>query len=271
MRWRIPLVVLAVPILAFLAYACTDSTTLVEPDEIGGAISLTIIAGQDQAALPGEELADPLVVQATEMGQDGKEEPVPGVVVNFVVTQGGGSVYAGAAATDKNGFAADYLTVGPEYGTNRVEVRSVDSNGQKQVWGTFTARAVEDAIPPDVSHFGVCRPDPEYYPDRLLPGECPAQFLPGDLYMISAFADDGFECGEDPCEIRGMWETIEGQTSPMFPWDGAYGRSPVQAFSYEAYVVPANHKGGSIPIVVTAEDASGNIGTRVGELIVAKK
>ena len=68
--------------------------------------------------------------------------PVPDYLVNFVVVDGGGSVFAGAALTSHEGLAIDYWTLGPVLGEQHVEVRSVNSNtGQKEVWGTFVAIA----------------------------------------------------------------------------------------------------------------------------------
>jgi len=274
MRWRIPTIALAVPILAFLAYACTDSTILVEPAETGGVISFAIISGQDQVAHPDQELPEPLVVQATEMGADGKEAVVSGVVVNFVVTFGGGSVWAGAAATDKDGIAADYLTLGPEYYvTNRVEVRSVDSDGQKHVWDTFTAMAKEDATPPWVS-FVLCSPDPDnpQYPAEDCSFGGGDTFSPGDEYLIFVDAVDYW----DPVTRRaGMSTVFDGRVDgqPVFGVAIATSDDPpsFQATS-PVLVVPPEYKGGeTIPIVVWVIDDDRNIGTAVGELVVAKK
>lgn len=274
MRWPIPTIILALPILTFLAYACTDSTTLVEPDQVGGVISFTIVSGQDQVAHPGEELPEPLVVQATEIGADGKEVIVPGVVVNFVVTSGGGSVWAGAAATDKDGIAADYLTLGPEYYvTNRVEVRSVDSDGQKHVWDTFNAMAKEDATPPEVE-FVLCSPHPDnpQWPADDCSFGGGDKFSPGDEYLLFVDAIDGL----DPVTGRaGLAPTFSATVSGQPVYGAAIAESddpPGFQATSPVLVVPPEYKGGeTIPIVVWVEDDDQNIGTAVGELIVAKK
>jgi alpha-tubulin suppressor-like RCC1 family protein len=52
-------------------------------------------------------------------------------------------MFAGAASTDSRGFAEDYWTLGTSTAqAQRVEVRAVLSNGQKQVFGVFTATAL---------------------------------------------------------------------------------------------------------------------------------
>jgi len=272
MRWRIPLNIFAVPILTLWAFACTDSTTQVEPDQTGGVISLAIISGQDQVSHPGHELSEPLLVQATEM-VGGKETSVAGVVVNFVVTAGGGSVWAGAAATDNDGFAADYLTLGPEYYVpNTVEVRSVDAIGQKHVWGTFTARAQEDATPPEVE-VNFCRPHPD---NPSWPAEdCSARdrYLPGDEYIVVVHVYDPHDPVTGRADIACTFDAwIDGQLTwgialdcpfdPDFP--GYTGTTPVQ-------LVPVEYKGGEVISVTVSVTDYENTTTATTELLVAKK
>ena len=61
--------------------------------------------------------------------------------MNFVVTEGGGSVFAGTALTDNEGFAKDFWTLGFP-GPQEVQVRAVDSKtGAKLVFATFEATA----------------------------------------------------------------------------------------------------------------------------------
>ena len=121
--------------LAFGVASCGDSTA---PDEDAGPITLKIVGGEGQTAVVGTELADPLVVKAT----NHRGRPLRRYLVNFVVTKGDGSVYAGAAMTNWRGVAQDYWTLGLEPGKNVVEVRAVNSwTGEKQVFATFTATA----------------------------------------------------------------------------------------------------------------------------------
>ncbi|HEV8453492.1 MAG TPA: Ig-like domain-containing protein, partial [Gemmatimonadales bacterium] len=106
------------------------------------AISLLIVSGDGQSAVVGTELVNPLVIKAT----DSKGKPLIGMTVNFRVTGGGGSVFAGAAITDIKGVAEDYWTLGTSsVQSQTLEVRAVSSTGEKQVFGVFTANALAAA------------------------------------------------------------------------------------------------------------------------------
>ena len=119
--------------LVFLAIGCGPDATA--PSSLG-PISLSVVSGNAQSGVVGTELPQPLVIKAT----DSRGVVQTGLTVNFRVTSGGGSMYAGTAVTDSKGIADDYWTLGTSTAqTQRVEVRAVLSNGQKQVYGTFTA------------------------------------------------------------------------------------------------------------------------------------
>lgn len=123
----------AFALAALGAAGCLDQQT--DPTQTT-SLQLLIVSGDNQVAPAGQELPQPIVVKAT----DSNNQPMPNVLVNFVVTAGGGSVYAGAALTDANGLAADIWRLGPVAATPQsLEVRSVDAQGIKHVWGTFTA------------------------------------------------------------------------------------------------------------------------------------
>jgi len=129
----------AFPALAavFLTVACAEDANA--PRGAGPAVSFVIVSGGGQTGKVGEELPLPVQVLAT----DAASQPVPNVVVNFVATSGGGSVFAGAALTDVNGIAADIWRLGTVAGSAQVlEVRAVDAAGTKHTYGTFTATAV---------------------------------------------------------------------------------------------------------------------------------
>lgn len=132
---RSTLKALGLTVLSF-ALGCGEETAA--PSE-SGAISLSIVSGEGQSGVVGIELPQPLVVKAT----NSKGQVVAGVTVNFRVTSGGGSVFAGSTSTDSKGTAADYWTLGTSNATaQRVEVRAVEPNGQKDVYGVFTANAL---------------------------------------------------------------------------------------------------------------------------------
>src|ERR1041385_8991734 len=123
-----------------LAIGCGQETTgPVEP----GPISLLIVSGNGQSGVIGTELPQALVIKATKSNG----AIIANLPVNFRVIAGGGSMFAGVAVSDGKGIAADYWTLG---GTStaqqrRVEVGAVSGDGTKQVFGTFTATALETA------------------------------------------------------------------------------------------------------------------------------
>jgi hypothetical protein len=116
--------------------ACSDSTG----SKVGAAAHLDVLSGNGQSAPVGTELPQALVVKVT----DAKGHPVKGQVVNFVVTAGGGHVFAGSSATNDDGVAQERWTVGTAAGAPQtLEVRAVDNaTGQALVFATFTATTV---------------------------------------------------------------------------------------------------------------------------------
>jgi len=119
--------------------ACQDSTGA----KVGPAAHLDILAGNTQTAPVGSELPQPVVVKVT----DDKGHEVKGQVVNFVVTAGGGHVFAGTAITNNDGIAQERWTLGGVAGSPQtLEARAVDgTTGQALVFGTFTATATAGA------------------------------------------------------------------------------------------------------------------------------
>lgn len=131
---------LALAFLALLAPAACDSPTgNTEPIPA----RLDIVSGDLQTQAVAKELPQPLVVRVL----DDKGHVVKGQIVNFVVTAGNGSVFAGASQTDQNGEARERWTLGTVAGdTQRVEARAVDpATGEALVFGTFRAVATAEA------------------------------------------------------------------------------------------------------------------------------
>jgi hypothetical protein len=119
-----------------LGLSCASDPTSIRET---GSVQFSIAAGDNQIGQAGQELPFPISVVAT----DQNNNPVAGQVVNFVVTSGGGSVYALASQTNQNGVAADIWTVGTVSGvTQTLEVRAVDATGTKHVYGVFTASVI---------------------------------------------------------------------------------------------------------------------------------
>ena len=110
---------------------------------VGPPAAMTVVAGDLQTGPAGAELPQALVVRVT----DADGDPVPDQLVNFVVTAGGGSVFAGAAETNGSGEARERWTLGYVVGdTQRVEVRAVHpTTGEAMVLGSFRAVATPGA------------------------------------------------------------------------------------------------------------------------------
>lgn len=105
--------------------------------------SLDIVGGDGQSGFVGTELPEPLAVLAL----DGKDKPVEGALVNFVVTQGGGQVFAGSCLTNKDGECRERWTLGTTAGEQAVEARAVNpATGAKIVYATFTALALPGPV-----------------------------------------------------------------------------------------------------------------------------
>lgn len=131
-----------------LATACGQDPTV--PIDLG-QISLLVVSGDGQSGVVGTELPQPLVIRAT----TSRGIVIPDLTVNFVVTSGGGSMFAGSASTNSRGIAADYWTLGTSMAqAQTVEVRAVLANGQKQVFGVFTATALPGRAAEITAHAG---------------------------------------------------------------------------------------------------------------------
>lgn len=124
---------------AALAAGC-DATG---SDPAGPPAALDVVSGDLQTAEAGTELPNPLVVEVT----DDKGRPIRAQVVNWVVTAGGGSVFAGTALTDRDGRAQERWTLGTAAGdTQTVQARAVDpTTGEARVFATFRAIATPAA------------------------------------------------------------------------------------------------------------------------------
>ena len=120
--------------------SCGDSTS---PDDTPGpAASFVIVSGDQQEDTVGQELPQPLVARIT----DASGRVVPGAVVSFVVTSGGGSVFSPAVQANAQGVVQNRWTLGTSTAAaQEVEVRSVNPNtGAPLVFGRFEATARPD-------------------------------------------------------------------------------------------------------------------------------
>jgi hypothetical protein len=127
-------------ILAVVTVASTCGKDTTGPAPAGPAAAMQIVAGDQQPAQVGTELPSPLVVKVL----DAQGRVVPGQVVNFRVTSGGGSVFAGVASTNDSGVARERWTLGTSTAdSQRVEARAVDNvTGAPLTFATFKATAI---------------------------------------------------------------------------------------------------------------------------------
>jgi uncharacterized protein YjdB len=104
-------------------------------------VRLAITSGQGQEAGPGDVLPDSLVVRAL----DRRGEPVPAMVVDFVVTDGGGTASPVSMPTDAQGYARTAWTLGSA-SDQRLEGRA---NSPAHV------RSLQDSVVVFTAHFAL--------------------------------------------------------------------------------------------------------------------
>ena len=103
--------------------------------------ALLKISGDDQKGASFASLSQPFVVEA----QDANGSVLAGISVTFAVTAGGGTLNTTIIRTDENGRAQSTLTLGPNLGTNTVEVSAAGI----EVPATF--HAVSDTEAPSIA------------------------------------------------------------------------------------------------------------------------
>ena len=127
--------------------AFADLKITVKDPPAGPIAQLQIVSGDTQTGYAEEELPLAVVVKVL----DAAGTPIPGQIINFRVTQGNGTVFAGAAQSDVTGTARERWTLGPLVGLaatpQKLEARAVDpQSGAGLVFGSFLATAI--ARPP---------------------------------------------------------------------------------------------------------------------------
>ncbi|HET9603660.1 MAG TPA: Ig-like domain-containing protein [Gemmatimonadales bacterium] len=123
----------AAALLALAVSACSDSAG---PTPNPTPTAVAAFDGNNQQALVGTALAQPLRVRVT----DADADPVAGVTVTWSVAEGGGSVSPASSVTDTDGIAATTFTLGGQSGTQRAEA-SVTGLAESPVVFTATAMA----------------------------------------------------------------------------------------------------------------------------------
>lgn len=116
-------VVLVVGAGGLAAAACDDYP--VPPADVSrsGNLQIQKISGDEQTGTPGVQLADPYVVKVV----DASGGAVPGVVVQFRITGGGGSLSSSQVVTDSVGNAAVTARLPEQAGATQTVVASSDT------------------------------------------------------------------------------------------------------------------------------------------------
>ena len=103
--------------------------------------ALLKISGDSQKGMSFAPLSHPFVVEA----QDENGSALAGISVTFAVTAGGGTLSTTITRTDENGRAESKLTLGPNLGTNTVEVSAAG------IESTVTFHAISDTESPPIT------------------------------------------------------------------------------------------------------------------------
>ena len=102
---------------------------------------LSKVSGDNQTSVSGTVLAKPLIIEV----RDENGSVLAGISVIFAVTGGGGTLSTTTTQTDENGRAQSTLTLGPNLGTNTVEVSATG------IEGTVTFHAISDTESPPIT------------------------------------------------------------------------------------------------------------------------
>lgn len=136
---------LASAVLAVVLTACGGPAEEEKPDAGpidpgGGARALALTATPDKTEAP---ILSEVRVTAAVSVAGGLATDLSGQVVNFVVTKGGGKVFAGSAKTNTAGEAREVWTLGTTAGDQELEVRAVDqTTGDPIVYARVTTKAL---------------------------------------------------------------------------------------------------------------------------------
>ena len=128
------------------AAACGTEDAVTDPIARAALPALAVVGGDGQSGAPGTMLPEPIVVRVREEAKGADFRPVPGMVLNWVVTQGGGSTYVTATQTDAKGESRNWWTLGPQSGVQTLEIRAVNpTTGERVVFAVVNATAVAPA------------------------------------------------------------------------------------------------------------------------------
>ncbi|MDZ4864161.1 MAG: hypothetical protein SGJ01_12025 [Gemmatimonadota bacterium] len=218
-------------ISSLLLSACESP---IEPAQSIQPVNIAVSGCIGQVAPPGRQLPKPLVIKAT----NASGLAIPNYLTNWVVTHGGGSVYAGATLTNTKGTSQMWWTLGTS-GVQQLEVRSVNSTtGKQELWATCTA-TVQDIVAPVVS--GV-----RTSPDTVTPGQ--------GFTLLAVVTDTS---PVTSAIASAEYQVNGGAFQPMTAADGAFNSSMENVTAQ----LPAFAAAGFNTVCVRGRDASGNLST----------
>jgi PKD repeat protein len=110
----------------------------------GAPIRIVAVSGNGQNWYVENPLPNPLVVEVTDAFVNG----VAGVKIDFAITAGSGLLDTETINTDNNGRAQTRWTLGEEVGTQRVEARAADFDGNLLAGVPLVFTAFADSLPP---------------------------------------------------------------------------------------------------------------------------
>jgi hypothetical protein len=119
----------------FATAACEERSSATAPSGMSH-VTLSVAAGNTQKGPVNTALPTALRVQVLNTAG----EPVPNVVLRFVVTSGGGSVPDSTETTGADGYAKEQWTLGPRLGPQTLQARAATADtGGAGSYGNFTA------------------------------------------------------------------------------------------------------------------------------------
>lgn len=210
-------------------------------NQVTPPLSMSVVSGNGQHAPPGTELPNPLVARV----EDAHGHAVAGQIVNFRVVSGDGSVFAGAAISNRNGLVQERWTLGFG-GLQRLEARAIDpATGARLTFAVFTATLDSippsgDSLPPITSNV-VAIPNPS---------------SPGDSVTIRAQVSDTFTGGSNI--IGADVQVDSGPFLMMNASDGAFDQENELVFRTLFGLSAGSHL-----VCVRGRDTAGNTGAFV--------
>jgi len=114
----------SIVLLAGAAAACSSDKV----NNVSTPIATTVVVDStllNQTAVAGTALATPITVSV----RDQNGSPMSGVILNWTVTAGGGSVDSATTTTNVSGQSAVHWTLGPAAGADSLMVETVNGAG----------------------------------------------------------------------------------------------------------------------------------------------